>query len=111
MFKLNQFGFPTFDPAALDPKKIAADLVSVQPMAAGVLSSLLSALTPPEYVEDKNLNPGDLVDFLDADGCFVCKATVARTTEHTALVKLELMPDRDIVVRRDDLLKLVLKSK
>ena len=65
----------------------------------------------PQYVEDKNLEKGDYIDFLDAEGCFFCKATVCGVREETALVQLDALPEKTIVVRRSDLLKLVPKKK
>ena len=64
----------------------------------------------PQYVEDKNLKNGDYVDFLDADGCFFCKATVVGVREDTALVQLDTIKEKALVVRRSDLLKLVPKE-
>ena len=58
-----------------------------------------------------SLEKGDVVDFLDAEGCYFCKATVVGVRDDNALVELEMMPQKTIIVRRSDLLKLVRKNK
>ena len=113
MFKLNQFGFPVFEiPESLKPENMAKEILSVQPMDPMLFLNLLSALTnKEEYEQDFNLEKGDVVDFLDAEGCYFCKATVVGVRDDNALVELEMMPQKTIIVRRSDLLKLVRKNK
>lgn len=116
MFKLNEFGFPIFEP--FDPK-IAEQVTKTSQEIMKQMSEnqdfswffkQIGNPFVPEYVEDKNLEKGDYVDFLDAEGCFFCKATICGVREETALVQLESMPEKTIVVRRSDLLKRVPKK-
>ena len=140
MFKLNEFGFPEFkalDPKIMAEelcKVQPMDTSLLKPffdpeLAKKVTESgqeIMKQMSEnqdfswffkqignpfePQYVEDKNLEKGDYVDFLDAEGCFFCKATICGVREDTALVQLDSMPEKTIVVRRSDLLKLVPKK-
>jgi len=116
MFKLNEFGFPIFQP--YDPK-VAEEVTKtgqeiMKKMSEGQDFSWffkqIGNPFEPQYVEDKNLEKGDYVDFLDADGHFFCKATIVGVREKNALVQLDSLPEKTIVVRREDLLKLVPKK-
>ena len=113
MFKLNKMGFPIFEiPETFKPENMAKNLVSVQPMDPALFKNLMNAFLPvkDEYEQDFNLVKGDIVDFLDAEGCYFCKATIINVRDDTARVELELL-QKAIVVRRSDLLKLVKKKK
>lgn len=123
MFKLNQFGFPVFEiPEAmkekLKPENMAKELLSVQPLDSIMDPDLFKKMfidpvfkREDEYEQDFNLEKGDVVDFLDAEGCFFCKATVVGLRGDNALVQLESLHEKTIVVRQTDLLKLVRKNK
>ena len=123
MFKLNQFGFPVFEipeslKEKLKPENIAKEILSVQPMDKIMDPELFKKMfidpvfnREDEYEQDFNLEKGDVVDFLDAEGCYFCKATVVGVRDDNALVELEMMPQKTIIVRRSDLLKLVRKNK
>ena len=123
MFKLNQFGFPVFEipeslKEKLKPENMAKEILSVQPMDKIMDPGLFKKMfidpvfnREDEYEQDFNLEKGDVVDFLDAEGCYFCKATVVGVRDDNALVELEMMPQKTIVVRRSDLLKLVRKNK
>ena len=123
MFKLNQFGFPVFEipesmKEKLKPENMAKEILSVQPLDSIMDPTLFKKMfidpvfnREDEYEQDFNLEKGDVVDFLDAEGCYFCKATVAAARDDNALVELEMMPQKTIIVRRSDLLKLVRKNK
>ena len=123
MFKLNQFGFPVFEipeslKEKLKPENMAKEILSVQPMDKIMDPGLFKKMfidpvfnREDEYEQDFNLEKGDVVDFLDAEGCYFCKATVVGVRDDNALVELEMMPQKTIIVRRSDLLKLVRKNK
>ena len=106
MFKLNKFGFPIFE--LPNPKEVAKSMVGVsQVNVMKTMIDAFSTFTPGhKMVEDKNLEIGDVVDYLDADGAFVCKAEILRVSKDTAQVKLIYM-EKPLRVRREDLLKLV----
>lgn len=114
MFKLNEFGFPIFQ--VYDPKvaeevtKTGQEIVKKMTENQDFSWFFKQISLKPQYVEDKNLEKGDYVDFLDAEGCFFCKATVCGVREDNALVQLDILPEKTIVVRRSDLLKLVPKK-
>ena len=116
MFKLNEFGFPIFqsyDPKVIeDVTKTGQEIMKKMTESQDLSWFFNKILYPlePQYVEDKNLEKGDYVDFLDAEGCFFCKATVCGVREDNALVQLDILPEKTIVVRRSDLLKLVPKK-
>lgn len=62
-----------------------------------------------EMVQDKNIITGDIVWFIDAEGCYVSAATVQGTQGHElACVWIEKFKHQ-LVVRQCDLLKLVPK--
>ena len=115
MFKLNEFGFPIFQP--YDPKvaeevtKTGQEIMKKMTENQDFSWFFKQISLEPQYVEDKNLEKGDYIDFLDADGCFFCKATVVGVREDNALVQLDALREKTIVVRRSDLLKLVPKEK
>lgn len=108
------FNFPKFTP--YDPKVAEEVTKTGQEVLKNMMDpSWFFKMTgnpfEPEYVEDKNLEKGDYVDFLDAEGEFFCKATICGVREETALVQLEELPTKTIVVRREDLCKMVKVKK
>lgn len=112
MFKLNENGFPIFE--MFDPKKAEEVTKTAQQIMSSYDPSWFFKMTgnpfEPEYVEDKNLEKGDYVNFLDADGEFFCKATIIGLRENNVLVQLEEIPGKTIVVRREDLQKMVKRN-
>lgn len=57
-------------------------------------------------VQDKNLKTGDVVDYVDAEGCYVSQATVRGVRGDLAIVHVKKFK-HDLVVRTCDLIKLV----
>ncbi len=59
-----------------------------------------------EYIQSHNIEKGDIVDFVDAGGHYVCQAEVLGVRENIAHVK---MPTLNVImeVRKSDLLKLI----
>ena len=66
----------------------------------------MSNATDVEYIQSHNIAKGDVVDFVDAGGHYVCQAEVLGVREDVAHVKLV---GHTIImeVRRSDLLKLI----
>lgn len=62
------------------------------------------------WFQNKSIQTGDVVDWLDADGCFVCKAKVLGTSGKNALVELDIFTKHPIAVRQKDLLKIDKKN-
>ena len=116
MFKLNEFGFPVFqfhDPKLAEEVTKTGQEILKQMSENQDWSWFFKATGnpfEPQYIEDKNLEKGDYVDFLDAEGCFFSKATICGVREDTALVQLDILPGKTTVVRKSDLLKLVPKK-
>ena len=63
-----------------------------------------------DWFKSKDLKVGDIVDWLDADGCFVCKAKVLGTSGKNALIELAVFAKHPIAVRQKDLLKIDKKN-
>ena len=111
---MNKLGYPFipfFDPKVAEEITKTGQTILKNMCETHDISPFLKLFSfESEYVEDKNLEKGDFVDFLDAEGCFFSKATICGVREDTALVQLEIFPEKTLVVRRSDLLKLVLKK-
>ena len=124
MFRFKPSDFPIFQipdslKEKLKPENLAKEILSIQPMGPFMSPALFKNMfldpvfnrEEEQFEQDFNLEKGDVVDFLDADGCYFCKAVVIGTNGDNALVELELMTQKTIVVRKSDLLKLVRKNK